>query len=81
MSQEDMVIEVVNSLELAGITGRNVDWATDYPGQQLAVDLYARNQSDLDAAVSTVRAALKARGIDSRPASDIDREILLRTSA
>ena len=81
VSQEDTVREVVRSLSLPKMTGLKVEWAMDYPGQQLAVDLYARSDADLAEVVETVRLALKDRGIESRPSAEIDAEILLLESA
>ena len=81
VSQEDTVREVLRSMDLPKLTGSQVEWAMDYPGQQLAVDLYARSEADLAEIVAAVGAALKERGIESRPSAEIDAEILLRASA
>ena len=80
LSQRDKVVEVLRSLEVPA-TGSKVEIALDYPGQQLAVDLYARTQDDLDVAVAKLKAALAAQGIRSRTASEIDADLLHRASA
>lgn len=80
-SQRDVVVDVLASLDLPMLTGRSVEMALDYPGQQLAVDLYATTQDDLDSAVTEVREALRARGIAARPAMEIEAERALHASA
>jgi hypothetical protein len=77
----DAISDVLRTLALPE-TDYNIDWAMDYPGQQLAVDLYAGNEADLKASVELVRSALKDRlGIDARPSAELDAEILLLASA
>ena len=81
MSLQDAIADILASLPLPG-TDYHLDWAMDYPGQQLAIDLYAGNGADLAAAISAVRAALAERlGIDARPSADIEAEMRLRASA
>jgi len=81
LAQRDLVVDVLRALDLPMITGINVEVALDYPGQQLAVDLYARDPDDLSMAVGIVRAMLAERGVPARTAAEIDAEILLTAAA
>lgn len=72
-SQEDAVLDVLAHLDLVGVQTR-VEIALDYPGQQLAVDLWAETQPVLVEAVQTIQAALKQRlGTDVPTASALER--------
>lgn len=79
-SQRDAVVGVLACLDLPMLTGSNVELALDYPGQQLAVDLYAHTQADLDHVVAAVRDALRQRGIEARPSLELEAERVLRAT-
>lgn len=59
-SQEDAVNELLGGLDLPGIETR-VEIALDYPGQQLAVDLWAETADALARAVQTIPDVVEGR--------------------
>ena len=79
-SLEDAVLDVLASLHLD--VDYSVEWAMDYPGQQLAVDLHAATEGELRDGVERVREALAERlGVDARSSADVDRDIRLGHTA
>ncbi len=76
------VEELLASFALPDGVEFDVEPAMDYPGQQVAIDLYAPTESDLHAVVESVRDALFHRfRIPTRTSNELDRETLLHHTA
>lgn len=79
-STEDAISDALVSLSLPGVS-YVIDWAMDYPGQQLAIDVYADSQDELAHALSLIRSVLRERlDIEARLSSELDHEIALAAS-
>jgi hypothetical protein len=82
VSLVDAVEALLPTLGLPASAEFRVEPAMDYPGQQVAIDLYAPTDDDLTTAVETVRDALFHHfRIPTRTSSELDREILLHQTA
>jgi hypothetical protein len=78
----DAVEALLPTLSLPDGVEFDVEPAMDYPGQQVAIDLYASTDEDLHASAETVRDALFHQfRIPTRTSSELDREGLLHQSA
>lgn len=66
---------VVSGLDLPAEVEVLVEPAHDYPDQELAVDVYAPTQTELDTALRTLRRALAPRVL-LQLASDVDEQTL-----
>ncbi len=71
----DQIDVLLPSLGLPASTEVEVEPALDYPGQQLAIDVYAPTDEQLHTAVEAIRDALYARfRVATRTSSEINRE-------
>ena len=79
MEQIDVLLP---ALGFPSSTEVEVEPALDYPGQQLAIDIYAPTDRELHTAVEAVRDALFLKfRIATRTSSELDREIHAKQSA
>ncbi len=82
VSLMDDVEVLLSTLDLPASTEFRVEPAMDYPGQQVAVDLYASTDDSLVVAVEIVRDALFHQfRIPTRTSDEMDRESLLHRTA
>lgn len=80
-SKEDAVVDVLIALGLADVQTR-VEIALDYPGQQLALDIWAETEAVLDEAVQTIQAALKSElDLDAPTSTELERPAMAKRSA
>lgn len=80
-SKEDAVIAVLSTLGLTEVETR-VEIALDYPGQQLAIDIWADTDALLTDAVAAIQAALKRElDLDAPTSTELERLALAKQSA
>ena len=78
----DQVEALLPTLGLPPSTEFDVEPALDYPGQQVAIDLYAPTEDLLRAAVETIRDAIFHHyRIATRTSSELDRELLAKRAS
>ena len=77
----EQIDALLPALGFPASTEVEVEPALDYPGQQLAIDIYAPTDGELHTAVEAIRDALFLKfRIATRTSSELDREILARQS-
>lgn len=82
VSLMDAVEALLPTLSLPTTAEFRVEPAMDYPGQQLAIDLYAPTEAVLTAVVETVRDALFHQfRIPTLTSSELDQRIMLHQIA
>lgn len=70
------------TLDLPESAEFRIEPALDYPGQQVAIDLFAMTDAELSVAVETVRdAVFHAYRIATRTSDELDREFVSRQTA
>lgn len=75
-SKEDAVIALLEGLGFDNAIEFKVEIALDYPGQQLAVDLAAPTAEQLEAAIATIRDALKRQlDLDAPTCSSLEEQL------
>lgn len=80
-SKEGAVIKLLRTLGLADVETR-VEIALDYPGQQLAVDLWTDTEPALVRAVDAIQAALKRElNLDAPTSTELERLTITKHSA
>lgn len=78
----EQIDALLPALGFPASTEVEVEPALDYPGQQLAIDIYAPTDGELHTAVEAIRDALFLKfRIATRTSSELDREILAKQSA
>ncbi len=81
LSLMEQIDALLPALGFPASTEVEVEPALDYPGQQLAIDIYAPTDGELHTAVEAIRDALFLKfRIATRTSSELDREILARQS-
>ncbi|BAK37266.1 hypothetical protein MLP_42520 [Microlunatus phosphovorus NM-1] len=82
LSLMEQIDALLPALGFPASTEVEVEPALDYPGQQLAIDIYAPTDGELHTAVEAIRDALFLKfRIATRTSSELDREILAKQSA
>ncbi len=75
LSLMDQIDALLPTLGFPLTTEVEVEPALDYPGQQLAIDIYAPTDEELHTAVEAIRDALYAKfRVATRTSSEINRE-------
>lgn len=78
----DEIEALLPTLALPEATEYRVEPALDYPGQQVAIDLWAATEAELTTIVGAVKDALSRRfDVTTHASDEIDQEILLHRTA